>query len=237
MICFHFTIFEPLETVERIQTVLQKLLWFAFILVSLNHWKQLGCSPTKTWRSCDLLSFCYLWTIGNSFFLFIVDIRFVVICFHFSIFEPLETVLSSEWTAFTKLWFAFILVSLNHWKQSIADYLNANALLWFAFILVSLNHWKQCSGDVFMKKPRCDLLSFYYLWTIGNSIGYNNIIYILVVICFHFHIFEPLETVEETRYIRFIKLWFAFILVSLNHWKQYIPNTNVGISSCDLLSF
>ena len=26
VICFHFSIFEPLETVERIQTVLQKLL-------------------------------------------------------------------------------------------------------------------------------------------------------------------------------------------------------------------
>ena len=116
MICFHFSIFEPLETaIEPRRPIIQKL-WFAFILVSLNHWKQLA----------DFL------------FLHIV----VVICFHFSIFEPLETAVD---------------------LASISD-----EVLWFAFILVSLNHWKQ--------------LLFVFYPVKG------------VVICFHFSIFEPLET-------------------------------------------
>ena len=41
----------------------------------------------------------------------------VVICSHFSIFEPLETALQTEYNEAAKLWFALILVSLNHWKQ------------------------------------------------------------------------------------------------------------------------
>ena len=65
VICFHFSIFEPLETTEMTFLLFLFRLWFAFILVSLNHWKQLTNEAKKK---------------GN-----------VVICFHFSIFEPLET--------------------------------------------------------------------------------------------------------------------------------------------------
>ena len=134
-------------------------MWFAFILVSLNHWKQ------PIWnRILDLI---------------------VVICFHFSIFEPLETAI------FWPLARAYV--------------------LWFAFILVSLNHWKQ------------HLFIFFSFW--------------LVVICFHFSIFEPLETAVPFEERDLTLLWFAFILVSLNHWKQ--PNDSFGRCerSCDLLSF
>ena len=41
----------------------------------------------------------------------------VVICFQISIFEPLETTILDENEPLTELWFAFKLVSLNHWKQ------------------------------------------------------------------------------------------------------------------------
>ena len=159
VICFHFSIFEPLETVERIQTVLQKLLWFAFILVSLNHWKQ--CRNRKAVT------------------------KTVVICFHFSIFEPLETVNTGTYVSAPSLWFAFILVSLNHWKQYILR--------------------KNGEKDV--------------------------------VICFHFSIFEPLETVAAEYYNQMSQLWFAFILVSLNHWKQWSISDIFRLRSCDLLSF
>ena len=150
------------------------MLWFAFILVSLNHWKQLRPSNIETF--------------------------FVVICFHFSIFEPLETTTASTTIRIMSLWFAFILVSLNHWKQlffirhvfrivvicfhfSIFEPLETtynygrrkHYLLWFAFILVSLNHWKQ--------------LQIYVT------------LVILVVICFHFSIFEPLETTLSQKWI------------------------------------
>ena len=144
MICFHFSIFEPLETAKEFLFRMLVGLWFAFILVSLNHWKQ----------RIDIKQMA----------------KKVVICFHFSIFEPLET--------------AEVVV------------LGRNALLWFAFILVSLNHWKQRDKNVI----------FAYV----------------VVICFHFSIFEPLETALCKVFSFTVWLWFAFILVSLNHWKQLI---------------
>ena len=134
-------------------------LWFAFILVSLNHWKQQN-EPIIFWYT-------------------------VVICFHFSIFEPLETARKQ----------------VKWWVR----------LLWFAFILVSLNHWKQ---------P--------YL----NTENSNS-----VVICFHFSIFEPLETAENMKAEQFAPLWFAFILVSLNHWKQPRGFKSTASPGCDLLSF
>ena len=193
MICFHFSIFEPLETALKSCNTLKNKLWFAFILVSLNHWKQ----PMQQVWLCD----------------------YVVICFHFSIFEPLETASKNFFSLVIMLWFAFILVSLNHWKQligrtsipilvvicfhfSIFEPLetawifkpNIRLRLWFAFICLSLNHWKQPMQQVWL----CDY----------------------VVICFHFSIFEPLETASKNFFSLVIMLWFAFILVSLNHWKQ-----------------
>ncbi len=109
----------------------------------------------------------------------------VVICFHFSIFEPLETAKKKKKRLNQPLWFAFILLSLNHWKQR------------YALLLLSR----------------------------------------LVVICFHFSIFEPLETATATSGKSSITLWFAFILVSLNHWKQHKDNPYLTPERCDLLSF
>ena len=134
MICFHFSIFEPLETTMIAIEVNVLLLWFAFILVSLNHWKQL-----------------LITALTGSL---------VVICFHFSIFEPLETTYCCGNVTRLMLWFAFILVSLNHWKQR--------------------KRWFHLAKS----------------W---------------VVICFHFSIFEPLETTVFTELL--------------------------AESSCDLLSF
>ena len=118
------------------------LLWFAFKLVSLNHWKQ----PKVRAKVSSI----------------------VVICFQISIFEPLETTEGA-----------------NVWDGK---------ELWFAFKLVSLNHWKQLYSD---KKHT-----------------------VSVVICFQISIFEPLETTCKRTTRRPTKLWFAFKLVSLNHWKQ-----------------
>ena len=117
----------------------------------------------------------------------------VVICFHFSNFEPLETAQIEFMTKLYELWFAFILVTLSHWKQHQPffttfqgvvicfhfsnfepletagfDIHDTQKELWFAFILVTLSHWKQ----LYMTEE--------YGW--------------LVVICFHFSNFEPLET-------------------------------------------
>ena len=134
------------------------MLWFAFKLVSLNHWKQHSKRLTR--------------------------VGVVVICFQISIFEPLET------------------TSLVHCTP--------RKLLWFAFKLVSLNHWKQ---------PVCR-------WCTDGR----------VVICFQISIFEPLETTwMNCRYLH-KQLWFAFKLVSLNHWKQPRPRKSILEWCCDLLS-
>ena len=144
MICFQISIFEPLGTIqgEPFETVVW--LWFAFKLVSLNHWEQ-----------C-----CYVQK----------RIRIVVICFQISIFEPLGTIDKRKCIFGEMLWFAFKLVSLNHWEQ-----------------------YKH--GKIIIRK---------------------------VVICFQISIFEPLGTITWLTASGSTKLWFAFKLVSLNHWEQWI---------------
>ena len=93
VICFQISIFEPLETTTDQEAAAVALLWFAFKLVSLNHWKQ----PVLFQKNKDS----------------------VVICFQISIFEPLETTKQHGGGFHRELWFAFKLVSLNHWKQQV----------------------------------------------------------------------------------------------------------------------
>ena len=134
------------------------MLWFAFKLVSLNHWIQQR-KNFNHWQT-------------------------VVICFQISIFEPLNTACSVNQPSQTKLWFAFKLVSLNHWIQ-----LNT--------IVIVLR---------------------------------------LVVICFQISIFEPLNTANQMNNEFNAVLWFAFKLVSLNHWIQLLIWYQDNPKSCDLLS-
>ena len=158
MICFQISIFEPLETTQQNLSHVTLKLWFAFKLVSLNHWKQ----PTISFKCLGL----------------------VVICFQISIFEPLETTYATIFRPRSTLWFAFKLVSLNHWKQRLII----------------------------------------------------NILYSCVVICFQISIFEPLETTRWWAFSCQEWLWFAFKLVSLNHWKQRSGRMLLPAVSCDLLS-
>ena len=158
VICFQISIFEPLETTRYRRFYERIELWFAFKLVSLNHWKQPNTS-------------------------FMVR-RNVVICFQISIFEPLETTMNHSTCYITKLWFAFKLVSLNHWKQP---------------------------------------------FPLATSSG-------SVVICFQISIFEPLETTLDLLVPEPVSLWFAFKLVSLNHWKQLVLFIIYPHFCCDLLS-
>ena len=158
VICFQISIFEPLKTTQRWRYSAARMLWFAFKLVSLNHWKQQQSNQKYP---------CH-----------------VVICFQISIFEPLKTTNRRSGNRGGRLWFAFKLVSLNHWKQ----------LLHFG-------------------------------WHIK-----------IVVICFQISIFEPLKTTKADRCNWQSMLWFAFKLVSLNHWKQLFWLRNNRSTRCDLLS-
>ena len=133
-------------------------MWFAFKLVSLNHWIQLADGNDGT--------------------------DGVVICFQISIFEPLNT--------------------------AIPNISNYGRRLWFAFKLVSLNHWIQHNEIILTK--------------------------LLVVICFQISIFEPLNTAGFCVENDVWKLWFAFKLVSLNHWIQLFEELRLDEVRCDLLS-
>ena len=57
-----------------------------------------------------------------------------------------------------------------------------------------------------------------------------------VVICFQISIFEPLETTFAKKPLQQGALWFAFKLVSLNHWKQQNARKKLNELGCDLLS-
>ena len=194
VICFHFTIFVVLETTYSIYFARQTQLWFAFILLSLSYWKQLTHRLWHTDHGCDLLSFYYLCRTGNNHATRVWFHHWVVICFHFTIFVVLETTRYQTIFSFAELWFAFILLSLSYWKQLSHEGVNSPSC--------------------------CDLLSFYYLCRTGNNRLALWLTLNVVVICFHFTIFVVLETTFPQRTISHIKLWFAFILLSLSYWKQ-----------------
>ena len=143
----------------------------------------------------------------------------VVICFHFTIFVVLETTASRDFLSSSRLWFAFILLSLSYWKQPFGWHTlrkevvicfhftifvvlettgqgnrQENQLLWFAFILLSLSYWKQLLRRGQISRLGCDLLSFYYLCRTGNNYICELYCCWSVVICFHFTIFVVLET-------------------------------------------
>ena len=83
----------------------------------------------------------------------------------------------------------------------------------------------------------CDLLSFYYLCRTGNNMWKQWRRASRVVICFHFTIFVVLETTIQLELNDLMRLWFAFILLSLSYWKQ-LPYVYAPIvERCDLLSF
>ena len=118
----------------------------------------------------------------------------VVICFHFTIFVVLETTRRTRQRGSEALWFAFILLSLSYLKQRAA-----------------------CSG---LQGDSCDLLSFYYLCRTWNNMEQFTKNVQAVVICFHFTIFVVLETTTAASPVRWRRLWFAFILLSLSYLKQ-----------------
>ena len=159
-------------------------MWFAFKLVSLNHWKQ-----RENTAQVNLL---------------------VVICFQISIFEPLET----TWP----------------WR------LETSALLWFAFKLVSLNHWKQPSPKAICAPLVVICFQISIFEPLETTFYPEGCERNGVVICFQISIFEPLETTAHKKVNVVVELWFAFKLVSLNHWKQRTVGRSHGADGCDLLS-
>ena len=88
----------------------------------------------------------------------------------------------------------------------------------------------------------------YYIWhsfkkqtdNMSDNICNNVIFFFLfvefVVICFQISIFEPLETTRQQPVQRRSALWFAFKLVSLNHWKQQLINNWTNKLRSDLLT-
>ena len=91
VICFHFCIFVVLATTSRRQTPATRMLWFAFIFVSLSYWQQPINYNITPQSSCDLLSFLYLCRTGNNNAPLKKEGDDVVICFHFCIFVVLAT--------------------------------------------------------------------------------------------------------------------------------------------------
>ena len=137
--------------------------------------------------------------------------RPVVICFHFSIFEVSETSDNLMLSLFWLLWFAFILVSLKYRKHQGGNLPSiSTVVICFHFSIFEVSETSKSSCPI--------------------SAG-------LVVICFHFSIFEVSETSRHCKIPSCLKLWFAFILVSLKY-RKHRPAYKIGENyGCDLLSF
>ena len=91
VICFQSIIFDILKTTKIGTYATESALWFAFNLLSLTYWKQLGKK-----------------------YLFVPS---VVICFQSIIFDILKTTEKEDGNGKKVLWFAFNLLSLTYWKQ------------------------------------------------------------------------------------------------------------------------
>ena len=189
-----------------------------------------------TWPFPSLSASPMLERTGPYFFCFTkkwLSSLTVVICFHFTIFVVLETTGRPRKAYRHRLWFAFILLSLSYWKQhplrGIVAALSCDLLSFY----YALSYWKQLSCFNAKQAKCCDLLSFYYLCRTGNNS--RSLIRTLqsVVICFHFTIFVVLETTTLFCVVPPSGLWFAFILLSLSYWNNYIqypePEYNVVI--------
>ena len=209
--CFHFCIFELSKASRLLLTILTRLLWIAFIFVSLNYQKHRLTIIISDVSSCELLSFLYLWTIKSIGHWKRNHVSLVVNCFHFCIFELSKA-------------------SVNNTNRSFS-------LLWIAFIFVSLNYQKHQIDEAILFAPRCELLSFLYLWTIKSIFRYCSSNGAHVVNCFHFCIFELSKASLRYCSSNGAQLWIAFIFVSLNYQKHL--NTCVRSKSvgCELLSF
>ena len=142
-----------------------------------------------------------------------------MICFHFFIFDQSATAKPFFATKLAVLWFAFIFLSLINQQQH----------------CIILPRCQVC----------CDLLSFFYLWSISNSQKQQRRIWnrlwfafiflslinqqqrdhldrnpIWAVICFHFFIFDQSATACMLLQYWCRWLWFAFIFLSLINQQQ-----------------
>ena len=82
----------------------------------------------------------------------------VVICFQISIFEPLKTAMQGLDAICILLWFAFKLVSLNHWKQPENPGMGANNVV-ICFQISIFEPLKTAKSNRFLPEESCDLLS------------------------------------------------------------------------------
>ena len=108
--------------------------------------------------------------------------------------------------------------------------------MWFAFNSVYLNYQKQHNPFTPEAHISCDLLSIQYIWTTRNNYCFHCLLFLYVVICFLFSIFELPETTFCKYWSYAISLWFAFNSVYLNYQKQ-LKGAKVPFGCrCDLLS-
>ena len=195
MICFHFVIFDNYATGKSILP--------------------------PVYFGCDLLSFFYLWSISNSAASSDGAGAYAVICFHFFIFDQSATADLAKKAGDLMLWFAFIFLSLINQQQHYCGSIwlriavicfhffifdqSATATqsrtviissLWFAFIFLSLINQQQPTTSPDALTFGCDLLSFFYLWSISNSAQGLCSMVSAAVICFHFFIFDQSATAD-----------------------------------------
>ena len=126
-----------------------------------------------------------------------------MICFQISIFEPLETTLLIFYTFLNELWFAFKLVSLNHWKQ-LPISSGANVLVVICFqISIFDTIGNNCEGYIPLSKRVVICFQISIFDTIGNNAEDELWMYDTVVICFQISIFDTIGNNNGFMHISF----------------------------------
>ena len=210
VICFQNCIFDLLHTSYLLAFYAPSLLWFAFKIVSLTYFIHQWYSCLKNKSSCDLLSKLYLWLTSYIMWGVFVYVFLVVICFQNCIFDLLHTSTLSGCISLHLLWFAFKIVSLTYF----------------------IHHLIICK----LRLTSCDLLSKLYLWLTSYIRLFVFYFAHFVVICFQNCIFDLLHTSTKSKDYQFLKLWFAFKIVSLTYFIHQCALAWIEQKSCDLLS-
>ena len=191
--CFQNFIFDILETTQVLELLSWIELWIAFKILSLTYWKQHNDSPK----------------IHPT----------VVNCFQNFIFDILETTDFANIGYEGALWIAFKILSLTYWKQrtwikwrfTFCCELLSKFYLWHIgnnqveirlSNLEVVNCFQNFIFDILETtckilskwQSRCELLSKFYLWHIGNNADLFDMCIELVVNCFQNFIFDILET-------------------------------------------
>ena len=150
------------------------LLWIAYKIYYLCDRKQLCIGARPRYASCELLTKFIIFAIGNNTNSFLCSILTVVNCLQNLLSLRSETTVSTNLSLSDKLWIAYKIYYLCDRKQPKLLYKDTAAKLWIAYKIYYLCDRKQPIYSLRFQFFRCELLTKFIIFAIGNNVGLFN---------------------------------------------------------------